>query len=107
MKALHVLCEDTAQPWQAPFPLHLAPDALLLPEVKLGCTDGKQKYFGQVALLGSQEKDVPQLVFAIQHILPFRKADDKVPVYPGCNAQAFPSLQLARNSGSPHCPSGT
>lgn len=80
------LCEDQAQAWQALFPLHLALDALLLPEVKLGCTGGKQRHFRQVAVLGSQEKDEPQLVFAIQHILPFRKADYKIPVYPSCSS---------------------
>lgn len=85
----------------SPFPLHLALDALLLPEVKRGCTGRKQRHFGQVAVLGSQEKDVPRLVFAIQHrctILPFRKADYKIPGYPCCYAQALPSLHLARKS---------
>lgn len=85
----------------SPFPLHLALDALLLPEVKRGCTGRKQRHFGQMAVLGSQEKDVPRLVFAIQHrctILPFRKADYKIPGYPCCYAQALPSLHLARKS---------
>lgn len=74
------LCEDKAQTRQPLFPVHLALDALLLPEVKLGCTGRKQRHFGQVAALGSQEKDAPRLVFAIQHIFPFRKADYKIPV---------------------------